>query len=252
MIHPTAVVECDGADAEIGPFAVVGPEVRLGRGVRIGAHAVVDGRTTLADGVRIGPNAVVGTEPQDLKYAGEPTELLIGERTVVREFADINRGTAATGRTEIGPDCLVMAYVHVAHDCRIGRGVILANAVNIAGHVEIGEYATIGGVVPVHQFVRIGAYSMIGGGYRVPMDVPPYCLVGGYPLRVASLNTVGLRRRGFSGERLRNLEEAFHLIFRGDGALAARAGRIVQEDGWGEEAKNLARFMLESRRGLVC
>jgi UDP-N-acetylglucosamine acyltransferase len=152
----------------------------------------------------------------------------------------------------IGPDCLIMAYAHVAHDCRVGASVILANAVNVAGHVEIGDYAIIGGVVPVHQFVRIGAHSMIGGGFRVPMDVPPYCLVGGYPLKVASLNTVGLRRRGFSEERLANLEKAFHLLYRETGTLSSKARRILEEDGWNEDSRHLASFILESRRGIIC
>jgi len=236
----------------IGPYAVIGPDVKIGAGVKIGPHAVIEGRTTLADGVQVGPCAVLGTAPQDLKYAGEPTELIIGERTVVREFANISRGTAATGRTVVGSDCLIMAYAHIAHDCRVGNGVIMANCVNLAGHVEIGDFATIGGVVPVHQFVRIGAYSMIGGGYRVSMDVPPFCLAGGYPLKVASLNLVGLRRRGFSGERLDNLEKAFHFLYREPGAVSTKARAIMETDEWGEEARQLASFILESRRGAVC
>lgn len=252
MRHPAAIVECRLPDScSVGPFAVVGPDVRLGEGVTVGAHALVTGRTTLGDGVSVGPSAVLGTEPQDLKYAGEDTELVIGERTVIREFADINRGTAATGRTEIGADCLVMAYAHVAHDCRIGRGVILANSVNLAGHVEIGEYATIGGVVPVHQFVRIGAYSMIGGGFRVPMDVPPFCLAGGYPLRAVSLNRIGLRRRGFDPARLDLLDRAFRRLFRDDGPVAAKAEAMIGDDSWGGDARLLAAFILESRRGVI-
>jgi UDP-N-acetylglucosamine acyltransferase len=253
MIHPSALAECRiPDDCDIGPFAVVGRDVVLGPGVSVGAHAVIEGRTTLGEGVRVGPGAVIGTEPQDLKYAGESTELIIGDRTVVRELANINRGTAATGKTVIGPDCLIMAYVHIAHDCRVGSGVILANAVNVAGHVEIGDFAIIGGVVPVHQFVRIGAHSMIGGGFRVPMDIPPFCLVGGYPLRVASLNAVGLRRRGFSGERLENMEKAFQLLYREQGNFSSKARRILEEDGWSEDARYLASFILESKRGIVC
>jgi UDP-N-acetylglucosamine acyltransferase len=253
MIHPSAILGCRAPEScEVGPYAVLGPEVVLGRGVHIGAHAVIEGRTTLGEDVRIGPCAVIGTDPQDLKYAGESTELIVGDRTVIRELANISRGTAATGKTVIGPDCLIMAYAHVAHDCRVGASVILANAVNVAGHVEIGDYAIIGGVVPVHQFVRIGAHSMIGGGFRVPMDVPPYCLVGGYPLKVASLNTVGLRRRGFSEERLANLEKAFHLLYRETGTLSSKARRILEEDGWNEDSRHLASFILESRRGIIC
>jgi len=253
VIHPTAIVGCAAPhDCEVGPYALISREAVLGSGVRVEAHAVVDGRTILGDGVRIGHGAVIGTEPQDLKYAGESTELVVGDRTVIGELANVSRGTSATGRTVIGPDCLIMAYVHVAHDCRLGTGVILANAVNVAGHVEIGDYATIGGVVPVHQFVRIGAHSMTGGGFRVPMDVPPFCLVGGYPLRVASLNTVGLRRRGFTAERIDDLERAFRLLYREPGTISSKARRILDEEGWGGDSRVLATFVLESRRGVVC
>ncbi len=252
MIHPAAIVECPVPDdCEVGPYAVVGPDVVIGPGVRIAPHAFVGGRTTISGGVVIGPSAVVGTDPQDLKYGGEDTSLLIGERTVIREFANLNRGTSATGMTVVGADCLVMAYAHVAHDCRVGDSVILANSVNLAGHVQIGDYAIIGGVVPVHQFVRIGEHSMTGGGFRVPMDVPPFCLVGGYPLRVVSLNTVGLRRRGFSPERLADLDRAFTLLFRESGPLTAKARSIVGGDGWGNDARRLASFILESDRGVI-
>jgi UDP-N-acetylglucosamine acyltransferase len=252
MIHRTALVECDvPSDCEIGPMAVIGPQVRLSPRVRIGAHAVVDGRTSLGEDVRVGPNSVIGTEPQDLKYAGEPTELVVGARTNIREFANINRGTAATGVTIVGSDCLVMAYAHIAHDCRIGNGVILANCVNLAGHVEVGDFATIGGVVPVHQFVRIGAYSMIGGGYRVALDVPPFCLAGGYPMRVASLNRIGLSRRGFKGPRLDDLERAFRFLFREPGSTKKKAARMLEEEGWGDDSLELARFINSGTRGVV-
>ena len=156
MIHPTAVVDSVlPDDAQIGPYAVIGPEVQLGKDVRIGPHAYVTGPVFIGDSVSIGPSAVIGTDPQDLKYDGERTELYIGSRTVIREFANINRGTIESGRTVLGSDCLIMAYVHIAHDCIIGDRVILANAVNMAGHVEIGNDVTVGGVVPIHQFVII-------------------------------------------------------------------------------------------------
>mgnify|MGYP001040885474 CR=1 FL=1 len=251
-VHPNALVETDvPEDVEIGPFAVVTAEVTLSPGCSIGAHAYVDGPTVLGEGVSIGPSAVVGTDPQDLKYAGERTHLRVGAGTVIREFANINRGTTASGSTEIGGNCLIMAYAHVAHDCRIGDGVILANCVQLAGHVEIGDHTTIGGVVPVHQFVRIGSHVMIGGGFRVVKDVPPFMLAGGCPLRLASLNNIGLRRRGFDAERLENLRRAFHLLFREDGVLSEKAGSLLAEDGWGPDARHLAEFVMGSRRGLV-
>lgn len=251
-VDPRAAVDCAVPDGcSIEPFAVVGPGVTLSPGVSIGAHAVVTGRTTLGRDVRIGPCAVIGTDPQDLKFAGEDTALEIGDRTVIREFANVSKGTTATGCTIIGCDCLVMAYAHVAHDCRVGSRVILANAVNLAGHVEVGDHATIGGVVPIHQFVRIGAFSMIGGGYRVPMDVPPYCLAGGYPLKVSALNRIGLKRNGFSDERLQDLDRAFRFLFRDPGTVSSKAARVVEEAGWGDDARALAGFILSSRRGVI-
>jgi len=252
VIHPSSVVGSPVPDdADIGPFVVLGEDVILGSGVRIGAHATVMGPTTLGDGVFIGPSAVVGTDPQDLKYGGERTGLTIGPRTVVREFANINRSTSRTEPTEIGSDCLIMAYVHVAHDCRIGDRVILANAVNIAGHVEIGDDVTIGGVVPVHQFVRIGPHSMIGGGYRVNKDVPPFILAGGYPLRVAALNSIGLRRKGFTGQRLEELDRAFRHLFREAGNLTEKAGKLLETRDCSSDAAELARFILSSERGVI-
>ncbi len=182
MIHKTALVDCAVPEsAKIGPYAVVGNEVTLGENVVIGAHAVVVGITTLAEGVQVGPGAVIGTPPQDLKYAGERTTLEIGAGTVIREMANINCGTSATGRTVIGAGCFLMAFSHVAHDCVIGDGVILANSVNLAGHVEVGTRAIIGGVVPVHQFTRIGEYSMIGGATGSPWMSHPSLSPGENP-----------------------------------------------------------------------
>jgi UDP-N-acetylglucosamine acyltransferase len=252
MIHPTAIVDSPVPDStEIGPCAVVGPGVEFGENVVVGPHAVVMGPLRTGDGVSVGPSAVIGTDPQDLKYRGEETRLEIGDRTVIREFANINRGTVETGCTMVGSDCFIMAYVHIAHDCRIGNGVILANAVNVAGHVEIGDNAVVGGVVPVHQFVRIGAFSMIGGGYRVSKDVPPFCLVGGYPMKVVSLNTVGLRRSGFDDERLQALGKAFRFLFRGDGFLTDKVNELLSGEDPGSDARKLAEFILSSTRGVV-
>jgi UDP-N-acetylglucosamine acyltransferase len=251
-VHPTAIVDTEVPEGvEVGPYAVVTSRVSLSAGCSIGAHAYVDGPTVLGRGVSIGPSAVVGTDPQDLKYGGESTELEVGADTVIREFANINRGTDASGRTVIGERCLIMAYVHVAHDCRIGDEVILANSVQLAGHVEIGDCTIIGGVVPVHQFVRIGPHVMIGGGFRVAKDVPPFMLAGGYPLRLASLNRVGLSRRGFDASRMESLQKAFGLLFREDGVIRDKARTILQEEGWSDDAMRLAEFVMESRRGLV-
>jgi len=251
-VHSTAIVDTEVPEGvEIGPYAVVTSKVQLSPGCTIGAHAYVDGPTRLGREVRVGPSAVVGTDPQDLKYDGERTELEVGAQTVIREFANLNRGTTASGRTVIGKRCLIMAYVHVAHDCRIGDEVILANSVQLAGHVEIGDFTIIGGVVPVHQFVRIGAHVMIGGGFRVAKDVPPFMLAGGYPLRLASLNRIGLSRRGFDRGRMESLQKAFGLLFREEGVIRDKARSILEGEGWSDDAMRLAEFVMESRRGLV-
>ncbi|MEN8209763.1 MAG: acyl-ACP--UDP-N-acetylglucosamine O-acyltransferase [Candidatus Fermentibacteria bacterium] len=252
MIHPTAVVDSVLPDeVQVGPYAVVGPEVHLGKGVRIGPHAYVTGPAFIGDSVSIGPSAVIGTDPQDLKYDGERTELLIGSGTVIREFANINRGTIESGRTVIGSNCLIMAYVHIAHDCIIGDRVILANTVNMAGHVEIGDNVTIGGVVPIHQFVRIGDHAMIGGGYRVSKDVPPFVLAGGAPLGVRALNRIGLRRKGFAKERLDSLEIAFRHLFREDGTLTLKAQGLQEDSNASDDVRQLAGFILSSSRGVI-
>jgi len=252
MIHPTAVVDSVlPEDAQIGSYAVIGPEVQLGKNVRIGPHAYVTGPVFIGDSVSIGPSAVIGTDPQDLKYDGERTELYIGSRTVIREFANINRGTIESGRTVLGSDCLIMAYVHIAHDCIIGDRVILANAVNMAGHVEIGNDVTVGGVVPIHQFVRIGDHAMIGGGYRVSKDVPPFVLAGGAPMGVRGLNRIGLRRKGFSPERLDNLDRAFRHLFREDGTLTSKALCLMDDSNTSDDVKQLVSFILSSSRGVI-
>lgn len=252
MIHPSAVVGSPlPPDAEVEPFAVIGPDVSFGKSARIGSHAVVMGPSSFGDDVTIGPSAVIGTDPQDLKYDGERTELVVGDRTVMREFANVNRGTSSSGRTLIGSDCLIMAYVHIAHDCVIGDRVILANAVNLAGHVSIEDDVTIGGVVPVHQFVTVGTHAMIGGGFRINKDIPPFVLASGYPLRVAALNSVGLRRKGFTSERLEKLDGIFRYLFRSEGTLTGKATALCSDPDCGEDGLRLAEFILASERGVI-
>jgi UDP-N-acetylglucosamine acyltransferase len=252
MIHPTAVVECPApSSSDIGPFACVGPLVVLGERVVIGAHALVTGATTLSDDVRIGPGAVIGTPPQDLKFRGEHTTLTIGARTVVREMANINLGTSATGTTTVGADCFLMAYCHVAHDCVISDGVILANSVNLAGHVEVGQRAIIGGIVPVHQFTRIGEFAMVGGGFRVSRDITPYTLAGGEPLRAVGINTLGLERNGFSRERIDSAVTAFKHLFKGKGTMAERLQSALENQEASPELKRMAQFISQSQRGVT-
>lgn len=251
--HPTAVID-DGAEvaesAGVGPYAIVGPGVRLEEGVRVGPHVLVERNTRVGEGCELHNGAVLGTDPQDLKYDGEETWLEVGPGTVVREYATLNRGTAASGTTLVGRECLVMAYAHVAHDCRIGDGVILANSVAMGGHVEIGDRAIVGGLVAIHQFVRIGRHAFVGGGSRLPQDVAPYVTVAGNPCRAYGINTEGLRRRGFGDESIRALKRAYRTLFRSDEHL----GRALEEVEAGDptpEVETLIDFVRASDRGIT-
>jgi len=253
-IHPTAIIDKSavlGDGVTIGPNAIIEPDVSIGNRVTVGANCLVGAYTELKDNVTLFHGAVVGTIPQDLKFKGEKTRLVIGEGTTIREYAMLNRGTAHTGETIIGKNCLVMAYSHVAHDCVIGDNVIMANSVNLAGHIEIGPYAIIGGVVPVHQFVKIGAHSMIGGGFRVQQDICPYSLVAGYPLKVVGLNAVGIKRRGFAKETIRLLEKAFKILFFSELNTSQAVEKIKKEVELIDEIKLILDFIEKSTRGMV-
>jgi UDP-N-acetylglucosamine acyltransferase len=253
-IHPTAMVDPKaelGKNVKIGPNTIIEPDVIIEDNVTIGANCLVGQYTELKKGVKLFHGAVVGTIPQDLKFKGEKTKLIIGENTIVREYAMFNRGTAESGATIIGENCLLMAYTHIAHDCRIGNSVILVNTVQISGHVEIDDYAIVGGVVPVHQFVKIGAHAMIGGGFRVQQDVCAYALAAGYPLKIAGINSVGLRRRGFSKESITNIEKAFKFLFYSGMNTSQAVEKIQSELPSSEEMKTILRFIERSNRGLV-
>ncbi|HVF07236.1 MAG TPA: acyl-ACP--UDP-N-acetylglucosamine O-acyltransferase, partial [Actinomycetota bacterium] len=217
-VHPTAIVDHSaqlGEGVTVGPWAIVGPRVRVGDGTEVGPRVLIEKDTVVGKDCRLANGAVLGTDPQDLKYKGERSTLEVGDRTVVREFATLNRGTAASGRTIVGTDCLLMAYTHVAHDCEIGNHVVLANSVNMAGHVIIEDWVIVGGLTPIHQFVRIGAHAFVGGGSRVPQDIPPYCRAAGNPPRLYGLNAVGLERRGLSEDVRRALKQAYRILFQG-------------------------------------
>jgi len=230
-IHPTAVVEAGavlGADVRIGPYALVGAGVEIGDGADIGGHAVLAGRTRIGAGARVFPFASVGSEPQDLKYEGEASALEIGARTIVREHAQLNTGTAGGGMlTRVGADCLIMAGAHVAHDCRIGDRVVLANNVLLGGHCLVEDGAVIGGGAAIHQFVRIGRLAMVGGLSGVEQDVLPFTTAVGNRARLTGLNLVGLRRRGIGRETVRNLREAFDLLSAGEGTMADRVALLA-------------------------
>ncbi len=252
--HPTAIIDPDAriaSSASVGPYAVIGPGVEVGERVQIGPHAYLERDTRVGDDCRLGFGAVLGTDPQDLKYTGERTFLEVGPRTVIREYATLNRGTAVSGKTVVGADSLIMAYAHVAHDCRIGNHVVLANAVNMGGHVQIDDWAIVGGVTAIHQFVHIGCHSFVGGGSRLPQDVAPYVMAAGNPCAAYGLNTVGLRRRGFAPETLQALRVAYRRIFQSDQNIGQSLDALEAQEGHGEEVEHLITFIRASRRGIT-
>ncbi len=219
VIHPTAIV-CDdariGDGVTIGPFAIVGERCVIGDGCTLAPRAVLEKNVTLGANVKIGIGTILGGDPQDLKYGGELTFVEIGDNTTIREYSTINRGTAQSGKTSVGSGCLIMSYVHLAHDCHVGNGVILANGTQFAGHVTVEDRASVSGLCTVHQFARIGRHAYIGGASRVPQDIPPFVLAVGNPIRLTGLNSVGLRRANFSDETMIELKRAYRLLFRSD------------------------------------
>ncbi|MBK0398825.1 acyl-ACP--UDP-N-acetylglucosamine O-acyltransferase [Limibaculum sp. M0105] len=232
-VHPTAIIE-DGAKigegVRVGPYCVVGPEVELADGVELISHVAVAGRTRIGARTRVWPFASVGHQPQDLKYAGEPSRLEIGESCMIREHVTLNPGTAGGGMvTRVGDRCLFMMSSHVGHDCQIGNNVILANNATLAGHVEVGDFAFLGGLCAVHQFVRIGTQAMVGGMSGVEKDVIPFGSVIGNRAELGGLNLVGLKRRGFDRETIHAIRAAYRGIFSGEGSFAERASRIAAE-----------------------
>jgi len=231
-IHNTAIVETGakiGNSVRIGPYCEVGPEVEIGDGAVLEAHAVVTGRTKLGSNTRIYPFASVGHRPQDLKYAGEPSELIIGEGTIIREHATLNPGTAGGDmQTRVGANCMIMVGSHVAHDCRIGDHVILVNNATLGGHVVVGDHVIVGGMSAIHQFVRIGAHAMVGGMTGVENDVIPYGSVMGNRAYLSGLNIVGLKRRGFSRDEIHQLRNAYRLLFAVEGTMQERLADVSE------------------------
>lgn len=232
-IHPTAVVDPKaqlGEGVFIGPFCVVGPDVKLGDRVQLKAHVVIDGHTVIGEDTVVFPFASLGSAPQDLKYRGEPSTLIIGRNCKIREHVTMNPGTE-TGimKTVVGDNCLFMASAHVAHDCVVGNNVIMANNATLAGHVEVGDHVIIGGLSAVHQFVRIGAHAMIGGMTGVRNDVIPYGMVMDDTGYLAGLNYVGLERRGYTKEQVQALLKGFRTLFGGEGTFAERAEKVAND-----------------------
>jgi UDP-N-acetylglucosamine acyltransferase len=223
----------------------------VGPGTSIGGHTVLEGWTEIGADCRLGSHVVVGAPPQDVKYQGEPTRVLIGERTLVREFATIHRAsTGGSGVTCVGPDCFIMAYAHVAHDCQLAEGVIMANQAALSGHVEIGRCAVIGGITGVHQFVRIGEYAFVGGCSAVTQDIPPYVKVVGNRAKPFGLNVVGLRRHGFSAEAIHALKQAYRMLFVSGLNTSQALAQLEQELSGSPEVQRFIDFIKRSQRGI--
>ena len=254
LVHPTAIVSPDaqfGDRVEVGPFAIIGPGCVLGDECVIGARATLERNVILASHVRVGSGTILGGDPQDLKYRGEHTTVEVGEGTTIREYSTINRGTAQSFKTTVGKGCFIMSYVHLAHDCHIGDGVILGNSVQLAGHVTVDEKAIISGQSAVHQFVQIGRFSFTGGCSRVSKDVPPYVKANGNPIKLYGLNKVGLERNGFAEDVQRELKRAYRLFFNSDLNLSQARERAENELQRYPEVEEFLSFFDRSDRGLV-
>ncbi len=254
-IHPTAVVHPGAALGEgvsVGPYAVIEEGVAVGAGSVVDHHAVIRRGTTMGPRNRVFPFAVIGEEPQHLKYAGEPTRTVIGSGCTFREFVTVHRGMPdAGGLTSIGDDCLLMAYAHVAHDCRIGSSVVIVNAVEMGGHVHIEDWAFIGGLTAIHQFVRVGAHAMVGGASALAQDVAPYVTAAGNRAVLHGLNLTGLKRRGFPRETILALKGAYKTVFRSGLTLKEAVARLRAELPGVPEVEHLAAFLEESKRGVT-
>lgn len=255
MIDPRAIVSPKAElapDVTVGAYSIIGDDVVIGPGTVIGPHVVINGPTRIGANNRIFQFASIGDAPQDKKYRGEPTRLEIGDRNVFREFCTVNRGTVHDkGVTRIGSDNLFMAYSHVAHDCVVGDHVIMANCVALGGHVEVGDWVILGGLSAVHQFCKLGAHAFIAGGAIVTRDVPPYVMVAGNPAEPHSVNSEGLKRRGFTPEQIRNVRNAFRILYRSDLRLVEAVERLQELAATQDEIRILVDFIGRSTRSLV-
>jgi len=254
VIHPTALISPDaqiGEGVRVGPYAIIGEQCVVGDGCQIDPRATLERNVTLAPNVRIGIGSVIGGDPQDLKFGGEETFVEIGEGTVVREYATINRATAQSYRTTVGRNCLIMSYVHLAHDCHVGSHVIISNGSQFAGHVTIEDRVNVSGLCTVHQFVTIGQYSFISGGCPVRQSVPPFVLAAGHPMRLYGLNKVGLKRNGFSPETVLELKRAYRLLFRSGLKMSDAIERAATELAPIPEVRMMLDFMQRGGRGVA-
>jgi UDP-N-acetylglucosamine acyltransferase len=253
-IHPTALVAPDaqiGQNVDIGAFAIIGEDCVIGDGCHIAPRVSLERNVRLGTNVKVGVGTVLGGEPQDLKFAGEHTTVEIGDDTTIREYSTINRGTSQSFKTTIGRKCFVMSYVHLAHDCHVGDGVILANGVQLAGHVAVEDRAIISGLTAVHQFTRIGRYAFVGGMTRVSQDVPPYLKAVGNPMKMYGLNSVGLRRNNFDEAVLRELKRAYRLLFRSELNVTQALEKARSELTVYPEIEQFLNFVEHSQRGVA-
>ncbi len=254
-ILPSAVLSSHariGRDCHIGPYSIIGDEVKLGDGVRLESHCVVDGRTTIGAGTHVFPFVSIGLAPQDLKYKGEPAETRIGKRNHIREFVTIHRGSAGGGMlTQTGDDCLIMAQAHIAHDCKLGEGVIMANGATLAGHVTIEDRANVGAYSGVHQFCRVGREAYIGGYSVVVKDALPFALTVGNHARCFGLNTTGMKRRGYSREVIKSLHHAFRLLLSSKLNTSQALEQIRESSPDCQEVAELVRFIESTQRGVI-
>ena len=247
-IHPEAKI---APNVVIEPFVTIDKNVVIGEGTRVGSNATILEGTRIGKNCNIFPGAVIGAIPQDLKFAGEDTVVEIGNNTTIREFATINRGTKAKGKTAIGDNCLLMAYVHVAHDCLIGNNVILVNSVQVAGEVVIDDWAIVGGLSAIHQFVHIGAHVMVSGGSLVSKDVPPFVKAGRERLAYVGVNSIGLRRRGFTNEQIRDIQDCYRVLFQSNMNNSDALLRIEAELPASKERDEIILFVKNSQRGII-
>lgn len=259
-IHATAIVDPSAeldSSVEVGPYCIVGPNVKIGARTRLGPHVIVSGHTTIGEDNVFHGSATIGGDPQDKKYKGEPTELRIGSRNTIREYCTFNTGTVQDGGlTSMGDDNWIMAYVHVAHDCHIGNNTIIANSVQLAGHVLIGDWVILGGMTGVHQFIRVGDHAMTAFQTKLMQDVPPFVMAAGYPAGPASINSEGLRRRGFSSDSILFIKRAYKAIYRqGLGIEEARAAILELEGNAPDDAKphleHMRQFLADAARGII-
>jgi UDP-N-acetylglucosamine acyltransferase len=254
MIHKTAIVHRKAqlaGDIGVGPYTVIGENVKIGRGTKIGPHVVIQGWTEIGEENQIFQFASIGTDPQHTKYRGERTRLKIGNRNIIREFVTMNLGTeGGEGITTLGDDNFFMAYSHLAHDCEVGNNTLFANSATLAGHVIVEDYAIIGGLVAIHQFVRVGTLAMIGGGSMVSQDIPPYTLAVGDRARLYGLNLIGLRRRGFSNKTIVKLKRAYRIVFHSRLKLSEAVKKVRESLGDIPEVKNFIDFIESSKRGI--